>query len=101
MKFTLTKITIITESLLTDNIVTLLKKHNATGYTLAKVEGEGSKGTRASDWEGQNTKIESLVSPEIADAVLEELDKRYFEDYAVVAWLSEVEVLRGEKFIRK
>lgn len=98
MKVTLTKVTIITESLLTDKIVALLKARGATGHTRTKVEGEGSRGTRASDWEGRNTKIETIVSAATADAILAELEKKYFEDFAVIAWLSEVQVLRGEKF---
>ena len=32
------------------------------------------------------------------NALQEELNEKYFEDYAVIAWLSEVTVLRGEKF---
>jgi nitrogen regulatory protein P-II 2 len=98
MKILLIKATIVTESILKDEIVTLIRRHGATGHTLTKVEGEGSRGVRASDWEGRNVKIETLVTPEVADAILEELNSQYFEDYAVVAWLSEVNVLRGDKF---
>jgi nitrogen regulatory protein PII len=95
----LTKITIITESLLREKIVALIRKHGATGYTATKVEGEGSRGVRASDWEGRNDRIETIVSAEVADAIIEDLNDHYFEDFAVIAWLSEVNVLRGTKFI--
>lgn len=98
MKATLVKTTIVTESLLVDKIVELIRKHGATGHTLTKVEGEGSRGVRASDWEGRNVKIETLVAQDTAYAILEDLNDRYFEDYAVIVWLSEVTVLRGEKF---
>ncbi len=99
MKVTLTKITIITESLLTDHILELIKEHGGTGHTLTKVEGEGSRGTHASDWEGRNTKIETIVTAEDADTILDLLNERYFEDYAIIAWLSEVQVLRSKKFV--
>lgn len=99
MKVALTKVTIITESLLRDKIVALVRKHGATGYTATKVEGEGSRGVRASDWEGRNDRIETIVSAEAADAILEDLNTNYFEDFAVIAWLSEVNVLRGQKFV--
>ena len=98
MKVPLIKVTIVTESLLKERIITLVRKHGATGFTLTLVEGEGSRGVRASDWEGRNVKLETLVSSETADAILEELGDTYFEDFAVIAWLSEVNVLRGGKF---
>ena len=98
MKVPLIKVTIVTESLLKERIITLVRKHGATGFTITLVEGEGSRGVRASDWEGRNVKLETLVSSETADAILEELGDTYFEDFAVIAWLSEVNVLRGGKF---
>ena len=93
------KVTIITESLLKDEVIALIRKHGATGFTLTKVEGRGSRGIRASDWEGRNIKIEVLASSTVADDIMEALSDEYFEDYAVIAWLSEVSVLRGEKFL--
>lgn len=99
MRATLIKTTIVTESLLADKIVALIQRHGSTGHTLTKVEGQGSRGVRASDWEGRNVKIETLVAEETANAILDELNEKYFEDYAVIAWLSEVTVLRGEKFL--
>lgn len=98
MTVTLTKVTIVSESLLKERLVSLIRKHGASGFTLTLVEGEGSRGVRASDWEGRNVKIETLVSPETAEAILDELGETYFEDFAVIAWLSEVNVLRGNKF---
>ena len=98
MNTILIKVTIVTESILRDEIVTMIKGEGATGYTLTKVEGEGSRGVRASDWEGRNICIETLVTAKVADAILEKLNTTYFEDYSVIAWLSEVNVLRGEKF---
>lgn len=101
MKATLTKITIVTESLLVDRIVEILKDRGSTGYTLTKIEGEGSRGDHTSDWEGRGTKIESILSAETADTILSDLNERYLEDFSVVAWLSEVQVLRGEKFVKE
>jgi len=99
MKTLLTKITIIAENLLKDQVVQLIKQNGATGYTLTMVEGEGTRGVRASEWEGRNVRIETIVAPEVADAILSGLNEKLFEDYAVIAWLTEVNVLRGEKFV--
>lgn len=101
MKIPLIKVTIITESLLKDEVIELIRKHGSMGHTITKVEGEGSRGIHARDWEGRNVKIETLVSSEIADAIMENLSDEYFEDYAVIAWLVEVSVLRGEKFVKQ
>ena len=99
MKVRLSKVTIIAEGILKSELISLVRKHGATGHTITKVEGQGSRGARASDWEGRNVRIETIVSSVTADAILEDLAAIYFEDYAVVAWLGEVDVLRGEKFV--
>ena len=52
-------ITIITERLLRHEITDMIKLKGATGYTRSEVEGEGSRGIRASDFEGRNVKIEN------------------------------------------
>ena len=61
-------ITIITERLLRHEITDMIKLKGATGYTRSEVEGEGSRGIRASDFEGRNVKIETIVSESVADA---------------------------------
>jgi len=99
MKVPLIKLTIISESLLREEIVALIRRHGATGFTLSKVEGQGSRGVRASEWEGRNLKFEVILGVSTADEILDEISAKYFEDYAVIAWLTEVEVLRGHKFI--
>lgn len=98
---TLSLVTVVTENLLKDQVTDLLREHHVTGFTISRVDGEGSRGTRARDWEGPNLKIEAIVSPEIAQAILTSISEKFFDDYAVIAWLSEVQVLRGEKFARK
>ena len=94
-------VTIVTEGLLKDQIIDLLRRHKTTGFTISKVQGEGSKGVFASEWEGPNLKIASIVSPTTANAILDEVAEKYFEDYSVIAWLTDVSVLRGAKFTRE
>ena len=99
MRTTLVKVTIVSERLLKDDLIALVKEAGATGFTLSSVDGEGSRGARAGDWEGNNVMLETLVSHRVGDEILYTLNERYFEDFAVVAWLTEVSVLRGEKFL--
>jgi nitrogen regulatory protein PII len=94
-------VTIVTENLLKEQITALLRENQVTGFTISRVDGEGSRGIRAKDWEGPNLKIEAVCSPHIAEEVLTSISEKFFDNYAVIAWLSEVNVLRGEKFMRK
>lgn len=100
MNSSITLLTIITEGILKDEIISIILKHGATGYTYSRAEGHGSRGNRATDWEGPNLRFESLVSKNTAENILSDLDKDYFENYSVVAWMSEVIVLRREKFLK-
>lgn len=99
MKVALSKVTIVAERLLKDRLVALIRKEGATGFTMTDVTGEGSRGVRASDWEGRNIQIETIVSAAVADAIFERLSAEYFEEFAVIAWVGEVNVLRGSKFV--
>lgn len=98
MKVTLSKLTIVAERLLKDQLLDLIRKEGATGFTMSAVEGEGSRGVRASDWEGRNVQIETIVTPTIADKVLDKLSEEYFDDFAIIAWVVDVKVLRRSKF---
>lgn len=91
-------LTVVAEAVLEDRLVSLVKSSGASGYTLTRVHGEGSRGVRASEWEGRNVKIETLVSQPVAERILETLTRKYFPHYAVVAYLQPVEVVRGDKY---
>lgn len=95
----LKKVTIIAEAVLEDRLLREVRELGSRGYTLAEVRGEGSRGVRASEWEGKNIQIEVLVSAEVADGLLTHLAANYFEHYAVVAYVVDVEVVRGERYV--
>jgi nitrogen regulatory protein PII len=94
----LKKVSIVAERLLEDRLIEAVRRLGASGYTAVDVRGEGSRGVRATEFEGHNVKLEVLVSPAVAEAILEHLAKRYFEAYAVVAYVETVQVVRGEKY---
>lgn len=95
----LKKVTIIAEAVLEDRLLRDVRQLGARGYTLAEVRGEGSRGVRASEWEGKNLQIDVLVSAEVADRILERLAEHYFPVFAVVAYVSDVEVVRGDRYV--
>jgi hypothetical protein len=70
----------------------------ATGYTHQTVHGKGSHGFRPTHGEPANAKIEIIAAPEIAYRILEHIDTRYCNKYAMIVFIDDVEVLRPEKF---
>ena len=92
-------VTIIAEAVLEESLVTNLKQLGAKGYTIMDSRGEGSRGMRAAEIPGQNIRIETLVSPEAANRILEYVASHYFKNFAIVCYLTDASVLRGEKYI--
>jgi nitrogen regulatory protein P-II 2 len=92
-------VTVIAEALLEDQLIADIKRLGARGYSRGEVYGEGSRGLRASEWEGKNVRIETLVGEATATRILEHLAATYFADYAMVAYVADVGVVRGEKYV--
>lgn len=92
-------VTIVAESLLEKRLVEEIKRLGAKGYTITPARGEGSRGLRSVDWEGQNIRLETIVSEEVALKILKKLQEDYFPHYAVIAYVENVEVVRGDKYI--
>lgn len=91
-------LTIITEDELESRIIEDLKKLGVRGYTICNVRGEGHHGLRASQWEGENIKIEVIVTSALADAISEHISSAFFPHFATILHLLPVQILRGDKF---
>ncbi|MFQ3682318.1 P-II family nitrogen regulator [Roseiflexus sp.] len=91
-------VTIIAEPVLKDRLIHEIQALGAHGYTISEVHGEGTRGIHASQWQGGNVKIETIVSPEVAERIVEVVADQYFPNYAVIAYVIPVQVVRGEKF---
>ena len=94
----LKKLTIVAERLLREPLIRLLEAEGAKGHTRIAVEGTGSRGIHASDWEGRNVQLETIVSEATANRILARIADEYLENYAVIAYLCDVDVLRRSKF---
>ena len=71
----------------------------AHGPTLFAVGGDGSRGRREADiTEFTNIQIEVIVPPEVAQTLLVRLEKEFFPRYGMIAFESDVRVLRPHKF---
>lgn len=92
-------VTIITESILESMLAKDLDRLGSTGYTIMQARGCGTRGTRSGDWDqSQNIQIEVICSEEVASAIIDHCQKQYYSNYAMVLYVSDVEVLRPEKF---
>lgn len=102
---TIKKLVIVAEAAIKTDILGLIEEMKVQGYTLYEVRGRGERGLR--DYEAtpleyfKNIKFEILVSEEVAKGLLRSVMERFFEDYAVIAYLEDVQILREEKFGRR
>jgi nitrogen regulatory protein P-II 2 len=91
-------VTIIAEPVLEPRIRQELRKLGASGFTVVEGRGEGSRALHAAEIPGINVRIETIVPPEVAERIVAHMAKNYFTDYEVIAYLSDVQVVRGEKY---
>lgn len=91
-------ITIIADEAIQDKVFQELNEAGSKGYTVSPAYGRGLSSKNFSSWEGVNVRIESLVSEEKALEIMENLSKKFFGRYGVIAFLQDVSVLRKEKF---
>jgi nitrogen regulatory protein P-II 2 len=92
-------VVIVAEPVLEARLVSLLRELGATGCTVIDARGEGSRHGHAADVPGSNVRIESIVSPAVADRILERVSADYFAHYSFIAYVVDVAVARGEKYV--
>ena len=104
MFHTATKVTIIAERLLKDGIVKILEADGAKGYTIVDGAGKGEHFKRASD-RASVVSAFSIIRIEViftererAEKVANDVAEKYFGQYSGLVHLSEIEVLRPERF---
>ena len=91
-------VTVIAERTIRDRLLSAIHRLGATGHTIHDVQGEGTRGMSSAGWTGQNVKIEAVVTPEVADAIVAHVAERYFEHHSVIVYLQDVQVVRGSKY---
>lgn len=93
-------VTVVAETVLRERITRRLLEWGATGFTVIESNGKGSRGIRSGDVPGEGVRIEAVVDAETAERILNGVSDRYFENYAVIAWVSDVQVVRGQKYVK-
>ena len=92
-------LTVITEAALESTLVRDIDRLHAHGYTITDARGKGSRGARNAVWEASgNIRIEVVCDAATADEIAAYLQKQYYDNYAMILFISDIEVLRPEKF---
>ena len=92
-------LTITCEILAQKNIIEILNKHEITGYTTYEVDGNGARGIRGQGLKNEkNVKVEIIMREGKLQTVVEEISRTLFANFAIVLYVSDVEVVRTEKF---
>jgi nitrogen regulatory protein PII len=92
-------VTIITEAVLEAALCDFLADLGASGYTVTNARGSGSRGVRSAGWSASsNVRIEVVCSEEMASVIAKQVSERYYADYAMILFESDIHVLRPDKF---
>lgn len=92
-------LTIVAEEVLLSTLEEEISLLGTKGYTVSSVSGKGPSGIRDNHWEGKNVKIETIVSEEICNKIIDHLHKKYVDRYALITYHHPVNVVRTNHFI--
>jgi hypothetical protein len=94
-----TLLTVICEAALEKKLVVDLEQLGAPGWTISDARGRGGRGVRSAGWDTEgNIRLEIICTRDVAERIAGHLQARYYANYAMVCYLTQVEVLRAEKF---
>ena len=94
-------LTIYTEAALENALLDEFRDLRVPGYTITNARGKGSRGSRSGTWGADaNIRVEVICGRNLAEELAERLQERYYDNYAMVLTISEVEVMRPSKFRR-
>lgn len=92
-------VTVITEAILESDLAHDMTSIGVHGFTAVDARGAGRHGLRTGDWSAtSNIRIEVVCDEAAAERLVALLQERYFPNYAMVVHISDVTVLRPEKF---
>ena len=90
---------IVAESALERRLAEDAMRLGAHGYTVMDVRGAGARGNRSGDWEAERTiQMEIVCDERVSKTIAAHVQQAYFEHFAVTLFVSDVEVLRPDKF---
>ncbi|NQV39282.1 MAG: hypothetical protein HQ505_01875 [Nitrosopumilus sp.] len=97
--YTVKLLTVTCEILAQKNIIEILNKHEINAYTTYEVDGNGARGIRGQGFKNEkNVKVEVIMREEKLQDVVEEISRTMFANFAIIVYVSDVSVVRTEKF---
>ena len=92
-------LTIICETDLEKSLGEDVMRLGAHGYTVTDARGRGSHGMRDASWDlSANIRMEIICEERVAETIAQHLRSVYSDNYAMVLYMTDVSVLRVEKF---
>lgn len=92
-------LTIVTEAAIEDPLLRDIEALGARGYTITDARGKGRQGSRDATWGPHaNIRIEILCDGGTATAICNALRERYYDNYSMILYVGDVDVMRPEKF---
>lgn len=91
-------LTIIADQTLADALESEISEMGARGYTTTHARGRSIHHVRDNPWEGENIRIETIVTETVCQTIMHHLEKKYFERYAIIAFYHPVQVSRNDHF---
>lgn len=100
-----TEVTIVTERVIQDQIVAIIERAGASGYTVLEGSGRGQHGTRTHSRPSVAGDAFDIVKIEVilgdraaAEHVAAEIADNLFTQYSGIVYLEDVEILRRSRF---
>jgi nitrogen regulatory protein P-II 2 len=92
-------LTIVTEQVLEDELIALVEGGGAHGYTIVDARGGGAHGHQQASWSADcNIRMDVVAEAAVAETLAGQIHQRFGAHYALVQFLSDVDVIRGNKF---
>ncbi|WP_422927406.1 P-II family nitrogen regulator [Singulisphaera sp. PoT] len=92
-------VSIIVESVLKEQIFEKILELGATGYSAHASSGYGSRGARLGAG-AEDVQIDVICPEDVAESILTYVSLHFFNHYACIAWVTDVGVVRGDRYVR-
>lgn len=96
--YPLKQVTIVTEKILQDQLLPKLTELGAGGYTVTDCSGNGERGLRSGVGFGSNIQITIICPEDCANKILTYVSRNFFDHYSCIAWIADVQVMRGARY---
>jgi hypothetical protein len=94
-----TLLVIVAEAAIEKALLRDAQRLGAQGWSVGEVHAAGVEGVREGAWEADRTiELKLVCDPAVADAIADHVLATYAPNYAVAMYLSDVRVLRPQRF---